>query len=78
MRVGSDIEAVCKKCGDVWHVVIALADRVIAKVECRECGPGTATVMPTPLYPPHSEAWGLLGRLGLLVNELLRESPCIP
>jgi hypothetical protein len=38
MRVGSDIEAVCKKCGDVWHVVIALADRRIAKVECRDCG----------------------------------------
>ena len=38
MRVGSDIEAVCKKCGDVWHVVIALADRRIANVECRECG----------------------------------------
>ncbi len=37
MRVGSDIEAICKKCGDVWHVVIALADRAIAKVECREC-----------------------------------------
>ena len=38
MRVGSDIEAVCKKCGDVWHVVIALADRRIANVECKECG----------------------------------------
>jgi hypothetical protein len=38
MRVGSDIEAVCKKCGDVWHLVIALADRRIAKVECRDCG----------------------------------------
>ena len=38
MRVGSDIEAICMKCGDVWHVVIALADRQIAKVECRECG----------------------------------------
>jgi len=38
MRVGSDIEAICKKCGDVWHLVIALADNRIAKVECRECG----------------------------------------
>ncbi len=38
MRVGSDIEAICKKCGDVWHLVIALADSRIAKVECRECG----------------------------------------
>ena len=38
MPVGSDIKAVCKKCGDVWHVVIALAARRIAKVECKECG----------------------------------------
>jgi uncharacterized Zn finger protein len=38
VRVGSDTEAICKKCGDVWHVVIALADRGIAKVECKECG----------------------------------------
>jgi len=38
VRVGGDIEAICKKCGEVWHVVIALADRRIAKVECRECG----------------------------------------
>jgi predicted nucleic acid-binding Zn ribbon protein len=38
MRVGSDLEAICKKCGDVWHVVIALAARRIAKVECKECG----------------------------------------
>lgn len=38
MRVGSDIEAICKKCGDVWHVVIALADSRIARVECKECG----------------------------------------
>jgi len=38
VRVGSDIEAICKKCGDVWHVVIALAARRIAKVECKECG----------------------------------------
>ena len=38
MPVGSDIKAVCKKCGDVWHVVIALTDSRIANVECRECG----------------------------------------
>ncbi len=37
-RVGSDIEAICRKCGDVWHVVIALADHRIAKVQCKQCG----------------------------------------
>jgi predicted nucleic acid-binding Zn-ribbon protein len=38
MSVGSETRAICKKCGDVWHVVIALVDQRIAKVECRECG----------------------------------------
>lgn len=38
MRVGSDIGAVCRKCGDVWHVVVAIVDGGIAKVECKQCG----------------------------------------
>ncbi|MDJ0847734.1 MAG: hypothetical protein QNK04_05035 [Myxococcota bacterium] len=38
MGVGSELEAKCRKCGEVWHVVIAEADGRIAKVECRECG----------------------------------------
>lgn len=37
-RVGSDLEAVCGKCGEVWHVVIAVVDRAIAQVECKQCG----------------------------------------
>ena len=38
MRVGSDIGSICRRCGDVWHVVIARVDGRIAKVECRQCG----------------------------------------
>ncbi len=38
MRVGADIGAICRKCGDVWHVVVAVADGRIAKVECKQCG----------------------------------------
>lgn len=38
MKVGADIEAVCGHCGEVWHVIVALADGAIAKVECKECG----------------------------------------
>ncbi len=38
MRVGSDIGSICRRCGDVWHVVIARVDGRIAKVECKECG----------------------------------------
>ena len=56
MRVGGDIGAICGKCGDVWHVVIAVVDRRIAKVECRECGarhryrsaPGAVPAAATP------------------------------
>jgi predicted nucleic acid-binding Zn-ribbon protein len=38
LKVGSDIGAICRKCGDVWHVVVAVADGRIAKVECKQCG----------------------------------------
>lgn len=38
MRVGSDIGAICRKCGDVWHVVVAVVNGRIAKVECKQCG----------------------------------------
>ena len=38
MRVGSDIGSICRRCGDVWHVVIARVDGRIAKVECKQCG----------------------------------------
>jgi hypothetical protein len=36
--VGQDIEDICARCGDTWHVVMAkLGDRV-AKVVCKLCG----------------------------------------
>jgi hypothetical protein len=38
MRVGAEVESVCRKCGTVWHVVIALAEGRIANVECGDCG----------------------------------------
>ena len=37
--VGADVEALCSKCGDVWHVVVAkLPTGQIAKVQCKQCG----------------------------------------
>jgi hypothetical protein len=36
--VGADVESVCGKCGDVWHVVVAKVGDDIVKVECKECG----------------------------------------
>jgi len=35
--VGADVESLCSKCGDVWHVVVAKVGDRIAKVECKEC-----------------------------------------
>ena len=36
--VGADVEALCSKCGDVWHVVVAKdAKGRIAKVQCKQC-----------------------------------------
>ncbi|MBW2733404.1 MAG: hypothetical protein JRH20_13535 [Deltaproteobacteria bacterium] len=38
VSVGADIESLCGKCGDVWHVVVAMVADRIAKVECKQCG----------------------------------------
>src|SRR5262245_53645538 len=35
--VGADIESLCSKCGDVWHVVVAKVGDRIAKVQCKQC-----------------------------------------
>lgn len=35
--VGKDIEAVCSKCGESWHVIVAVWDGKIEKVECKSC-----------------------------------------
>ncbi|MFW5878519.1 MAG: hypothetical protein ACOCVR_01760 [Myxococcota bacterium] len=37
-EVGTDVEAMCSKCGDVWHVVFAKIGDMISKVECKQCG----------------------------------------
>lgn len=36
--VGADIAALCSKCGDVWHVIVAKIGEQIVKVQCKECG----------------------------------------
>lgn len=36
--VGKDLEALCSKCGESWHVVVAVSDGRIAEVECKSCG----------------------------------------
>lgn len=38
ISVGADIESLCGKCGDVWHVVVAMVADRVAKVECKQCG----------------------------------------
>jgi hypothetical protein len=35
--VGADIESLCSKCGDVWHVVVAKVGERIVKVMCKQC-----------------------------------------
>ena len=37
-NVGSDVESMCRTCGDVWHVVVAKLGDKITKVECKQCG----------------------------------------
>jgi ribosomal protein S27AE len=36
--VGDDIEDVCARCGESWHVIMAKMADKIAKVVCKRCG----------------------------------------
>lgn len=36
--VGADVESLCSKCGDVWHVVVAKVGDSIVRVLCKQCG----------------------------------------
>jgi hypothetical protein len=36
--VGEDIEDICTRCGDTWHVVMAKIGDHVAKVVCKLCG----------------------------------------
>ncbi len=37
-EVGTDVESLCSKCGDVWHIVLTKQDEMPDKCECKECG----------------------------------------
>ena len=49
--VGADVEALCSKCGDVWHVVVAKVGDQIVKVHCK-------SATRTPLQVPHGAPQG--------------------
>jgi hypothetical protein len=60
--VGADIESLCSKCGDVWHVVVAKVGDKIVKVLCKQCngthrykpphGAPAEKKLPSSLRPP--------------------------
>jgi hypothetical protein len=35
--VGQDIEDICTRCGDTWHVVVAKLGEKVVKVLCKQC-----------------------------------------
>lgn len=37
LSVGKDIFGVCGKCGDTWHVIVALDGTKVTKVQCKFC-----------------------------------------
>jgi hypothetical protein len=58
--VGQDIEDICTRCGDTWHVVMAkLGDRV-AKVVCKLCGSqhNYRSEKNTPTSSGTASSWG--------------------
>jgi hypothetical protein len=36
--VGTDVETLCSKCGDVAHVVLDHKDGIVDRCQCKECG----------------------------------------
>jgi hypothetical protein len=60
--VGEDIEDICTRCGDTWHVVMAkLGDRV-AKVVCKLCGSQHNYRGEKNAPPPPKSEWGRIRR----------------
>jgi hypothetical protein len=61
---GGDIEALCGKCGDVWHVVAAMVGPKVVKVVCKQCGqqhrykpvPGSAAAQAVERAKEHKAA----------------------
>lgn len=58
VAVGQDIESICGKCGDVWHVVVAMVEDKVVKVQCKQCGgyhrhrpPGSSAPARSPRSP---------------------------
>ena len=37
MKVGADVFAQCRRCGEVWHVVVAVVPGRKNRVECKQC-----------------------------------------
>ncbi len=37
LTVGKDIFSVCGKCGDTWHVIVAMNEAQVSKVQCKQC-----------------------------------------
>ena len=38
MKVGGEVQSLCRKCGESWHVVVAMTGSQVAQVECGNCG----------------------------------------
>ncbi len=58
-EVGQDIEDICTRCGDTWHVVMAKVDDRVAKVVCKLCG-GQHNYRGEPSTPaptPSASSW---------------------
>jgi hypothetical protein len=54
--VGADVESLCSKCGDVWHVIVAKVGDRIARVICKECNGQHAYRNPKGTTPPAKRA----------------------
>ncbi len=85
LGVGKDIFGVCGKCGDTWHVIVALEGNKVTKVQCKFCNgyhrfkrspnDPTAPSLPAKKAAPMRTATAISKKLGAGAKKPVRTSP---
>ena len=52
MKAGADVFAQCRRCGEVWHVVVAIVPGRKTRVECKQCSGRHGYTPPASELPP--------------------------
>lgn len=77
--VGSDVEAQCGRCKEVtWHVVLAMVDGGIAKVQCKACDAQHRFRAPPGAKGPKRRKGAAAGGAGTRARSTRRSASSVP